>query len=104
MAIKEFDRQMFCNALEAAEIYDHDEVIIPSYRGRGFAEEGFAVKVSNASTLYPLFVSLGFGAYEEDLYRDESDLESDVHRLAQSARTDSYGTGGLVYFPGWTLV
>lgn len=92
------------NALEAADIYDHEESIRTDYKGRGYVTEGFGITLNSPLSLFSFFAALGMVAGENYADDVEDGLEDGtVYDLASSAQSDSMGRGSIVYFPGWTL-
>jgi hypothetical protein len=66
-----------------------------SYRGRGYAPEGFGLVV-NASKLMVLAAAAG-------IFSHENPDELDALAFAAATHTDSMGHDLIAYWPGWKL-
>jgi hypothetical protein len=98
------NRESVTNALEAADIFDHDQAIREDFQEYNYNRPGFGIVLNNPLSLFTFFTALGIEAGENYADGAEDCLEDGtVFDLAAAARQSSMGLDTIVYFPGWTL-
>jgi hypothetical protein len=108
MMEKVISRKEVLAALEAANVFEGEDAIVPAYRGGWDLPEGFGIEFDAMSHVFAFFTSLGIEGGVMDQYADDNDDESltseRAFELARAGRMSALTSHTVVYFPGWTLV
>lgn len=98
----ELSFEIFEQILETADLFDEDYGFRASYKGRGWAPEGFGLTVDSSDAMARFLVAAGLVAGELMSGATEGPM-FDAMALASAMRTDSMGLGTILYWPGWTI-
>lgn len=96
----ELSFEIFEQILETADLFDEDYGFRASYKGRGWAPEGFGLTVDSSDAMARFLVAAGLVAEHCETEGYDS---FDAIRFASAMRTDSMGLGTILYWPGWTI-
>lgn len=96
----ELSFEIFEQVLETAELFDDEYTYRASYKGRGYAPEGFGLTVSSSGAMARFLTAAGLVAGQRELEGYDS---FDALRFAKAMNTDNMGMGTILYWPGWKI-
>jgi hypothetical protein len=93
--------ELLAEVLETADLFDDEARPRASYRGRGYAPDGFGITFETGNGLSRFMVALGTVVAQKEA--DGEAFDWSPMELARDTQQDSMGLGMIAYWPGWTL-